>query len=268
MITFYSLFTTILWANIMCVLIIICRRNMLFIRYVGITSILIMFVCCLLRVVIPVELSLTKVIVLPNLLNPVYNFLNSTLYVNSNTSVLDIILLIWVVVSVILLLRFIILYAVHLRQISMLPSITTPQIDRILKGMIYDKDKNKVKVTLYPIISVPMICGFQKGTILLPVVEYSDRELMLIISHEYAHFKNYDSYISLLVEIFCICFWWNPFVYIVKHDIHSLLEINCDIRMMKDKQAEDVLFYADTLIKFLKGNVENKNPFFTSVNVN
>ncbi|WP_081852517.1 M56 family metallopeptidase [Prevotella sp. 10(H)] len=49
-----------------------------------------------------------------------------------------------------------------------------------------------------------------------------------IIAHEQVHVRQYHSIDVLLFEIFCICFWWNPFAWLLKKEMKLNLEYLAD----------------------------------------
>ncbi|MDR1504917.1 MAG: M56 family metallopeptidase [Prevotella sp.] len=53
-------------------------------------------------------------------------------------------------------------------------------------------------------------------------------ELAEIIAHEQMHVKQYHSIDVVLSEILCICFWWNPFAWLLKKEIKLNLEYLAD----------------------------------------
>lgn len=53
-------------------------------------------------------------------------------------------------------------------------------------------------------------------------------ELAEIIAHEQVHVDQYHSIDVVLSEILCICFWWNPFAWLLKKEIKLNLEYLAD----------------------------------------
>lgn len=54
------------------------------------------------------------------------------------------------------------------------------------------------------------------------------KELDEVIAHEQAHANQYHSVDVILIELLCICFWWNPFVWLLKKEIKINLEYLAD----------------------------------------
>lgn len=56
----------------------------------------------------------------------------------------------------------------------------------------------------------------------------SSSELAEIIAHEQVHVRQYHSIDVILSEVLCICFWWNPFAWLLKREIKINLEYLAD----------------------------------------
>ena len=260
----YSLLTTILWSSLLFITIFSCRRSIIFIRNFGISSLLIIFIACIIRLLIPLEFSFTQEIPVPKLLNSICTIAQITPIPKSKISLASILLMVWVVVAIGLFIRVAIIYTLYMKKLSKLPSNATQQMNEVAAQVFLQKDRTKLKIILHPQISVPMICGFHKGTILLPFIEYTDQELNFILKHEYTHFKNKDAYVRLMVDLFCACFWWNPFVYFIKLDLDNILEMKCDRGVIEGRSKEEIVFYSEMLMKFLEQRTSKKTPFITS----
>ena len=244
-ITFDSVVSTIIWTSLIFSVVFLCRRSLLFIRYFGVQSLL--SVCCLLlfRLLIPLELSFVTVVTLPELLNPIKAFFNLSV---DGITILTACIVIWVLVALVLLLRLVILFIVRTHRLEKSPHISTEQIDQVAREIIGDNER--ISVSKHHSITTPAIVYGRQTRILLPTTDYTDLELRFILAHEYAHFQNGDVYIRLFVELLTIVFWWNPFVYLMKFDLDSILEIKCDASVIKGKSEKEIIEYSKTLVRF------------------
>jgi len=69
---------------------------------------------------------------------------------------------------------------------------------------------------------------------------YTDDELQSIILHEQVHSKEHHSADILIAKLFCVVFWFNPFVWLYKKAIAQNLEYIADqkaIQQLDDRQA-------------------------------
>lgn len=114
--------------------------------------------------------------------------------------------------------------------------------------------KCKVSVLQSVNISVPMMIGFIKPTIILPVREYKENELHFICCHECVHYRNKDIWIKLIAMFAAAIHWFNPFVHIMNYILAQDLEIACDSAVVKNKDIEYRKAYNYTILNTLDKN--------------
>ncbi len=114
--------------------------------------------------------------------------------------------------------------------------------------------KTRVELSCNPLIASPMLIGFFRPRIILPVGEWEDKELSYIFVHELIHYKQRDMFYKWLIQIVVCVHWFNPFVYLLEKEVNKSCELSCDekvIAVLDDKARRE---YGDTLISFLKSN--------------
>lgn len=87
----------------------------------------------------------------------------------------------------------------------------------------------------------------------------NDEKIQEIIAHEKAHAQQYHSVDVLLIELVCICFWWNPVVWLIRRDMKINLEYLADKGVLE--QGFDSRTYQYILLQ-----VSNKNTGITLIN--
>ena len=114
--------------------------------------------------------------------------------------------------------------------------------------------KTRVELSCNPLIASPMLIGFFRPRIVLPVCELEDKELSYIFVHELIHYKQRDMFYKWLIQIVVCTHWFNPFVYLLEKEVNKSCELSCDekvISMLDDKARRE---YGDTLISSLQLN--------------
>lgn len=111
-------------------------------------------------------------------------------------------------------------------------------------------------------ITEPFIRGLVHPTIYLPEKECSDRELEFILMHEYLHWKRNDLWKKLFLNIINIIFWWNPLAYLLCSDLSQIIELNCDNAMSRRYSELELLDYLDTLT-YMAGGKRKKSDVAT-----
>ncbi len=112
----------------------------------------------------------------------------------------------------------------------------------------------RVELSCNPLIASPMLIGFFRPRIILPVGELEDKELSYIFVHELTHYKQRDMFYKWLIQIVVCVHWFNPFVYLLEKEVNKSCELSCDekaIFILDEKAKRE---YGDTLISFLKSN--------------
>lgn len=91
--------------------------------------------------------------------------------------------------------------------------------------------KKKITLAESAIVKVPIVLGYFKPMILLPLGLVSGlpvSQVEAIIAHEIAHIKRYDILINLFQSVAEIFFFFNPFVWYISNKIKAERENSCD----------------------------------------
>ena len=114
--------------------------------------------------------------------------------------------------------------------------------------------KTRVELSCNPLIASPMLIGFFRPRIILPVGEWEDKELSYIFVHELIHYKQRDMFYKWLIQIVVCVHWFNPFVYLLEKEVNKSCELSCDEKVISVLDDTARREYGDTLISFLKSN--------------
>lgn len=132
------------------------------------------------------------------------------------------------------------------------------ELNNILDEICTDKEKRNIKIVQTAAVEIPCCIGIFEKRILIPDKKYSREELHYIILHEYTHLDNKDILTIQLINILCIVFWWNPFVYILKGDMYQSIEIRCDQTVTKKLKSAERGNYLTVILKEYKASVQEK----------
>ena len=114
--------------------------------------------------------------------------------------------------------------------------------------------KTRVELSCNPLIASPMLIGFFRPRIILPVYELEDKELSYIFVHELTHYKQRDMFYKWLIQIVVCVHWFNPFVYLLEKEVNKSCELSCDEKVISVLDDTARREYGDILISFLKSN--------------
>ncbi len=110
----------------------------------------------------------------------------------------------------------------------------------------------RVELSCNPLITSPVIIGFFRPNIILPVNEAEDGPLSHIFLHELIHYKQKDMFYKWLIQIVICLHWFNPFVYLLEKEMNRACELSCDEKVLSLLDEKARRGYGDTLLSFFK----------------
>ena len=246
-ITLFSFVTAVLLSSLLIVALYLSRKSAKTIRMLNFGYLACLYLFCLGRMFFSVELPFTIVVNAPTFMNPVSKFYrNTTLIPGSHFSKYELLLLLWVIGAIILLTRFFLRYIGEKRRIDRLSKQKNQAIQDLLDMLRKDK-KIHIQVLCCPNLSTPCGIGLFRRQILLPSQEYTEEELFHILRHELQHFQTHDLLVKWMIRVFQCLFWWNPLVYLLGKDMDQVLEIKCDLSVVKNYSRQETLAYMRTI---------------------
>ena len=127
---------------------------------------------------------------------------------------------------------------------------------------IAGKKPLSISVCVTPYIGTPYGIGVFHRRILLPAFPYSEEALSCILRHEYMHFRNHDVLFKQIIILFCMVFWWNPAVWLMKRDVEQLIELRCDAAATKGMSHAEKIGYLEAIVDVVRGqSVSDNTPY-------
>lgn len=259
--TEFSLFMTIVWTGLTIIFYYFVLRKRRFIRKFGGVCLLVLYLACVLRLLVPLELPFLRIVEFKGEMAEAYAviFLDERAFLGFTFTIAEILIGIWVCGTGLSAAAWVFRYTRALKKVN-LSKCCEAFKDEAVMGKVCQAYKKKVKVNILrcPAIHVPMGMGLVKKKILLPTDSYTEEELYYILLHEYTHFINGDIWIKMFLQIFCCIYWWNPCVYLLQKEMDQALEIKCDLTVTKAMNKEGKISYLNTIISALKKTTEGK----------
>lgn len=106
----------------------------------------------------------------------------------------------------------------------------------------------KIKVKQCSFIHTPILVGFINHSILLPIKNYGEEELSIILKHELVHLKRKDLWYKAFVMVVYSIHWFNPILYLFAKEIDNLCERSCDDEVLKNADIELRKSYSQTIL--------------------
>lgn len=248
-ITLFSFVTAVLLSSLLIVALYLSRKSVKTIRMLNFGYLACLYLFCLGRMFFSVELPFATVINAPSLMNPVHDVNEANLPMMEGTFLVsDLLLLVWAVGSILLFAQFLIRYHRGKRDIDRLPKQENQVLQKILDELQRgNKRRIPIQVLCCSGLSTPCGIGLLRRQILLPSQEYTEEELFHILRHELQHFQTHDLLVKWMIRVFQCLFWWNPLVYLLGKDMDQVLEIKCDLSVVKNYSRQETLAYMRTI---------------------
>ena len=257
-ITLFSFVTAVLLSSLLIVALYLSRKSVKTIRMLNFGYLACLYLFCLGRMFFSVELPFATVINAPSLMNPVHDFNEANLpMMEGDFFVSNLLLLVWAVGSVFLFVQFLIRYHRGKREIDRMPK----QGNQVLQELLDELQRgNKRYIPIQVLccfgLFTPCGIGLFRRQILLPSQEYTEEELTHILRHELQHFQTHDLLVKCMIRILQCLFWWNPLVYLLGKDLDQVLEIKCDLSVIKDYSKKQTSSYMRTVKNQLEQAME------------
>jgi beta-lactamase regulating signal transducer with metallopeptidase domain len=116
---------------------------------------------------------------------------------------------------------------------------------------------NNVRLVCNRFVTTPMLVGILKPCIIIPDIDFDDKQLENILLHEITHLRHFDIVIKWLTMIAVSIHWFNPLIYLIKKEINHACELACDETVIKNLSLTEKQAYGDTLISVV---AEHKYP--------
>lgn len=178
---------------------------------------------------------------------------NSKSFINSS-SVLEVLCYIWLSIALIIIAYRIFTYIKFKNTIVDLSwEVDHIKIKNIYNNLLKEMKLNKnILLRVSDYTSVPLGIGFFKSYILLPNVNYEEKEVTWILKHELMHYKKNDILYKFLIMAVTSIYWFNPLVYLMNRYISIECELACDEKILNNCDFKERKNYALTLINSLK----------------
>ena len=232
LITIFSIWMTVLWSSILILVFYFLRKKCILLEVCSVSGVLILYLFCAVRLVIPVELPWTKEVWGGEFYNWAYEAVRYEVVADVNIQIYQMFYLVWMAGAVFFLGKLAASYGKLIKLLNRIPIRKDEKEEVILTTVLKNKEK-RPEIRRTSAIEIPCCIGVFHKRILLPAKEYSEEELYYIILHEYTHLENNDVLTKLLINIICALYWWNPVVYLLRKDMQQSLEIRCDGQVSK-----------------------------------
>jgi len=139
-------------------------------------------------------------------------------------------------------------HARFLRQISRWQSPVPPHVQMTLDEQSARLRVNSLPAYIVPFVQSPTIVGVLRPLLLLPPIDYSPKQLGLMIAHELVHFSQGHLWGKALVCLASAVHWFSPLMPRILRDINALCEMACDESVLAREESENQDIYVDAIL--------------------
>lgn len=262
----FSFIMAVLTNSLMIVIIYFLRKVPYFSNLFSVWFMVILYLFCVLRIFLPIEFPNAQIVLMDN---TVYTSIVEAFTVRVSDSALEprplayIVVGVWCVGIIAVTLYTVIRQRSFKKYIEANGDYSTDEERSILSRIASEVlgTDNRVTLKKTDAVTGAMVVGLINKQVLIPDREYDEAELEMIFRHECTHLKNKDLWFKLLIQIYCCIFWWNPFAYLLKHDLDFSLELKCDLSATKNFSDTEKAFYLEALSKNAATDKQANKPF-------
>ena len=120
--------------------------------------------------------------------------------------------------------------------------------------------KRCVELYTCSLVSSPLLLGFFRPCIVLPVTDLSEKDFRYTVCHELVHCRRLDILYKWLLQITICLHWFNPLVRMMGKEVRRSCEFACDEAVIRDLEEEERIVYGDTLLRAIEDGSGSKNP--------
>ncbi|MEO3947781.1 M56 family metallopeptidase [Gorillibacterium sp. CAU 1737] len=255
---FFSLtgFLTVLFFSTFIILILWkCLESNCLIKQIGMGSLFAFTFVAMARLLFPTEFVFANSFGMKLVIPGIASFLRMTVFEIRTypITVGSVLLLLWAMGTLVVGGRTIHSYCRFQRFLRTLPVLKSENVHKALESVV-QRYKRPVSFTIVQtgMITTPMLTGIRKPTILLPLIDLEEEDLIFIFSHEVAHYYNHNLIMKVFSELLSCLYWWNPFVYLLKKQVDKLLELHTDITVTQRLSPQEQVQYLECLLKVAK----------------
>ncbi|MEQ1827235.1 MAG: M56 family metallopeptidase [Pirellula sp.] len=171
----------------------------------------------------------------------------------SNPTIPTLLTIAWLVGSLLLGLRLVLLNLAVDRLLSECDSNEDPGWQELLRGCCSQMQiRHEIRLVFHHREIPPMVFGWLRPVIFLPESsqQWSNDKRKLVVMHELAHVQRRDLATQMLAGLACALCWFNPLAWWASLEMRRLREIACDdLVVARTSQASQ---YAETLLSVAK----------------
>ena len=256
----YAVYIALLWVGIFTIGISVLRKNSFFIKHCSIQTLFVLFITCITRILLPIEMPYTKALNFDKILPEIAGFFCMPLIQFRYLTITPglIIIFIWILPATFIIYRHIKEYLHFKHALDIMPATEDQHLYNIFEKADIHNNIPDIKIIVHAYVNSPAIIGIFHPVIILPDISFNDNELLSIFMHEISHYKYKHQFIKLIMEFICAVFWWNPLFKKLSSELSHAMELQSDKAVCLNLNHKQKKEYLQAIAK-VAGNTKNKN---------
>lgn len=256
----YAVYIALLWVGIFTIGISVLRKNSFFIKHCSIQTLFVLFITCITRILLPIEMPYTKALNFDKILPEIAGFFCMPLIQFRYLTITPglIIIFIWILPATFIIYRHIKEYLHFKHALDIMPATEDQHLYNIFEKADIHNNIPDIKIIVHAYVNSPAIIGIFHSVIILPDISFNDNELLSIFMHEISHYKYKHQFIKLIMEFICAIFWWNPLFKKLSSELSHAMELQSDKAVCLNLNHKQKKEYLQAIAK-VAGNTKNKN---------
>ena len=222
----------------------ICKKKCFFKG--GIFSYVILLMLIFFRMFIPIDIGQVMVIPSKRIYTVINNVLNSS--ISSRIRFVVVIIAIWMGGVLISCLKWIRQVRITEGNISLIKEMAC-QFPEKYKKIALSAGVVPERILFSEYIDEVVTVGAFDYYVLLPDMDYSEKDICNILRHEAEHIHHKDILVKMILHIASCLLWWNPLSLLFEYDYSMLSEYRCDDNAVRDYSDLEKISYVETLKK-------------------
>ena len=120
------------------------------------------------------------------------------------------------------------------------------------EAKIFNANDCPIPIVISETAHTPMLIGLLKPVIVLPKMQYAEKELAVILTHELTHYRRKDLLYKMVGLLALAAHWYNPAAHILNKQLSTFCELSCDEKVASEMDAAHRKFYGETILQVLQ----------------
>lgn len=162
---------------------------------------------------------------------------------------------VWLIVTVIMLLRLPLVNAVFSIRLGRYAVTATPaDMSLLQQAQRVMRIRRRVRLSYSPIVSTPTLFGWIRPRLIMPlnIQELDDKQKHHIYMHELAHMKHADIAVNWLMHLLLAVHWFNPVLWYALYKMREDQELAADAAALRNIDPAGIAAYGHTIITLLE----------------